>query len=539
MKSWFEVSTAGDTLVRAASRWPDLDALIFPDYRATYAQMLERSTEIARSLMAIGVAPREHVALLMPNCPDMLQAIFGCFLMGAIPVPINARFKSYELGHVLADAEAVAVLTTDLISEYADFVELLDGIDRPLPALRTRVMMGTSAPDGMMKRAAFLAAGNEVAEERVDALRTQIPIRAVAMMLYTSGTTANPKGCPLSHESIVRIAIAVQRRLELTTDDRMWDPLPMFHAGAILPFLACSYIGAAFVSQLHFKSAEALRMIAEEHVTFLYPLFPLVNEALLNDPGFATTDLSRVRASMNVAPPDVLKRSQAALPHAVQLSAYGITEGGGIVAYNYLSDTLEQRTETCGTPLDGLEVRVVDPETGVPVLPGVRGEIVIRGYGVFEGYHHDPAKTGESFDADGWFHTGDLGHHTPDGRLVYIGRTKDMLKVGGENVAAAEVESLLSTHAAVKIAQVVGVPDSRLQEVPAAFVEFKPGAAATESELIEFCRSRIASFKVPRYVRIVSEWPTSATKIQKYRLREQLMAELESAASGALLSASR
>src|SRR5260370_35201775 len=153
MKSWFEVSTAGDTLVRAASRWPGRDALIFPDYRASYAQMLERSTDVARSLLAIGVAPRQHVALLMPNCPDMLQAIFGCFLIGAIPVPINARFKSYELGHVLADAEAVALLTTDLISEYADFVELLDGIDRPLPALRTRVMLGTSAPDGMMKRA--------------------------------------------------------------------------------------------------------------------------------------------------------------------------------------------------------------------------------------------------------------------------------------------------------------------------------------------------------------------------------------------------
>jgi acyl-CoA synthetase (AMP-forming)/AMP-acid ligase II len=310
----------------------------------------------------------------------------------------------------------------------------------------------------------------------------------------------------------------------------------MFHAGAILPFLACMYVGATFLSHQHFMSGEALRLISDEKATFLYPLFPLVNEALLNDPGFATADLSHVRASMNVAPPDVLRRSQAALPHAIQLSAYGITEGGGIVCYNYLSDTLEQRTETCGLPMDGLEVRVVDRESALPLPRGEIGEIVIRGYGVFEGYHHDAAKTAESFDAEGWFHSGDLGRETADGRLVYVGRTKDMLKVGGENVAAAEVESLMSTHDAVKIAQVVGVPDARLLEVAAAFIELKPGTSATEAELIAFCRARIASFKVPRYVRFVAEWPTSATKIQKYRLREQLLAELDSASTTVLAS---
>jgi acyl-CoA synthetase (AMP-forming)/AMP-acid ligase II len=230
---------------------------------------------------------------------------------------------------------------------------------------------------------------------------------------------------------------------------------------------------------------------------------------------------------MNVAPPDVLRRSQAAMPHVVQLSAFGITEGGGIVCYNYMTDTLEQRTESCGLPMDGLEVRVVDRETAQPISPGEIGEIVIRGYGVFEGYYKDPEKTKASFDGDGWFHTGDIGIERPDGRLVYMGRTKDMLKVGGENVAAAEVESFLSTHPAVKIAQVVGVPDPRLDEVAAAFVELKPGAQATQEELIAHCRGKIASFKVPRYVRFVTEWPTSATKIQKYKLREAILKELE------------
>jgi acyl-CoA synthetase (AMP-forming)/AMP-acid ligase II len=527
MKEWAEISTAGDVLVKAAMLWPDREALVFLDSRQTFAQMLGRATSVARSLLALGVKPGDHVALLMPNCPEMVEAQYGAFLIGAIPVPINARFKAYELGHVLSDAEAVAILTTDLISEYADFVELLGKVELPLPRLRTKVMMSSSSPVGYMTRAEFDALASSIDESEVDTLRSRVMIRSVAIMLYTSGTTANPKGCPLTHESIVRIALSVNRRLELTGDDRFWDPLPMFHAGAILPILACWQVGATYLSMVHFKSSDALRMIGKEGVTWLYPLFPLINEALINDPAFPITDLSKVRASMNVAPPDVLRRSQAAMPHVVQLSAFGITEGGGIVCYNYMTDTLEQRTESCGLPMDGLEVRVVDRETAHPISPGEIGEIVIRGYGVFEGYYKDPEKTKASFDGDGWFHTGDIGIERPDGRLVYMGRTKDMLKVGGENVAAAEVESFLSTHPAVKIAQVVGVPDPRLDEVAAAFVELKPGAQATQEELIAHCRSKIASFKVPRYVRFVTEWPTSATKIQKYKLREAILKELE------------
>jgi acyl-CoA synthetase (AMP-forming)/AMP-acid ligase II len=527
MKQWVELTTAGDVLVKAAELWPDKEALVFLDSRQTYAQVLSGATGVARSLLALGVRPGDHVALLMPNCPEMVAAQFGCFLIGAIPVPINARFKSYELGHVLSDAEAVAILTTDLISEYADFVELLNDVAVPLPKLKTRVMMGSSSPAGFIRRADFAALAAGVDGSAVDELRQRVAIRSIAMMLYTSGTTANPKGCPLTHESIVRIALSVNRRLELNGDDRFWDPLPMFHAGAILPMLACWQVGAAYLSMVHFKSPDALGMIGREGVTWLYPLFPLINEALLTDPAFPNTDLSKVRASMNVAPPEVLRRSQAAMPHVVQLSAYGITEGGGIVCYNYMSDTLEQRTESCGLPMDGLEVTVVDRETALPIPAGQIGEIVIRGYGVFEGYYKDEAKTAASFDDAGWFHTGDLGVVRPDGRLVYMGRTKDMLKVGGENVAAAEVESYLSTHPAVKIAQVVGVPDPRLDEVAAAFIELKPGMQATEDEIIAHCQGNIASFKVPHYVRFVSEWPTSATKIQKYKLRESILEELQ------------
>jgi fatty-acyl-CoA synthase len=227
---------------------------------------------------------------------------------------------------------------------------------------------------------------------------------------------------------------------------------------------------------------------------------------------------------LNVAPVDQLRSMQAALPHAVQIGSYGCTEVGGVVAYNELEDDLDQRLTTCGRPFPGIEVQVVDPDTQTPLPPGAPGEILVRGYSLFDGYHKDPEQTAAVLDAEGWFHTGDLGSLDDGGRISYRGRLKDMLKVGGENVAAAEIESFLCNHPAVKIVQVVGMPDDRLVEVPVAFVELHDGETVGADELIAFCTGRIASFKVPRQVRFVDQWPMSATKIQKFRLRQQLQA---------------
>jgi fatty-acyl-CoA synthase len=210
----------------------------------------------------------------------------------------------------------------------------------------------------------------------------------------------------------------------------------------------------------------------------------------------------------------------------VQVSAYGCTELGGIVAMNDPAEDAESRATTCGPPFPGVELRIVDPETGEVVPTGERGEIVGRGPGMFEGYHNDPERNAEAIDPDGFFHTGDVGSLDAAGNVSFHGRTKDMLKVGGENVACLEIESFLATHPAVRLAQVVGIPDTRLVEVPAAFVQLEPGHTATEEELIEYFRGQVASFRIPRHVRFVEEWPMSATKVQKFRLREQLVAEL-------------
>jgi fatty-acyl-CoA synthase len=263
--------------------------------------------------------------------------------------------------------------------------------------------------------------------------------------------------------------------------------------------------GATLLLMTHFDADVALRMLDEERVTINYATFPAIAQALLNHPAYHPDRWRDVRIVNNVAPPDTLRAMQAQMPHSVQISAYGCTECGGVVAFNDPDDTLEQRCTTSGVPFEGVEVEIRDLDSGAPAARGERGEIVVRGYCVFDGYHRDPEHTARAFDEAGWFHTGDIGALTLDGRIRYLGRVKDMLKVGGENVAAIEIESYLATHPAVSIAAVVGVPDPKYVEVAAAFIELRPGHDSTEEEIVEFCRLGLARFKVPQYVRFVDE----------------------------------
>jgi acyl-CoA synthetase (AMP-forming)/AMP-acid ligase II len=295
----------------------------------------------------------------------------------------------------------------------------------------------------------------------------------------------------------------------------------------------CFDLGATLISMLHFEPGAALAQIEKERATWLYTVFPPIAMALIRHPDMAERDLSAVRGLLNVAPPDTLRLMQDAFRPAVQVGGhFGMTECAGAITCNEWEASEEHQAETCGPGLPGVEVRVVDPETGAPLGPHQTGELQIRGYGVFEGYYRQPEQTAEMFDAEGWLRSGDQGRMDDDGRVTYLGRLKDMLKVGGENVAPSEIESHLSTHPAVKLVQVVGAPDERLDEVPAAFIELVPGRDLSAEDAVEFCRGQIASFKVPRHVRFVSseEWPMSATKIQKFRLQERIAKELKEAA---------
>jgi acyl-CoA synthetase (AMP-forming)/AMP-acid ligase II len=524
VRPWSEAVTLGDLLLKAAARAPAADAIVFPEERLSYGELEARARALAGGLIGLGVKRNDRVGVLMANSPDAIASMFAVALAGAVVVPINTRYRAVELPFVVSDAGVKVVLTSDRIDDYVDLLGLLhealpglaeapDPHDLQLdgaPALRSVVVLGGARRPGTLSES-DLAAPTDELEFRRAAAR----VRDDALLLYTSGTTSLPRGCRLTHEAIVRNWATVAQILDLGAGERIWAPCPLFHLGAIGPLIAATSVAATFLSDTWFVPARALQLIQAERATHLYPAYPPITQGLIDQPAFARADLSSARVMLNVGPADLLRQMQAAMPNVVQLSLYGSTEGGGAITYSQLDDDLEARVTTCGVPLAGAEVRIADD-----------GEILVRSFGLFDGYANDPEKTAAAFDEDGWYRTGDRGAIDAQGRLIFMGRLKDMLKVGGENVAAAEIESLLSTHPAVKLVQAVGVPDPRLEEVPAVFVELRHGQTAEEQELIAFCRERIARFKVPRYVRFVSEWPMSATKIQKAPLRERLIAEL-------------
>lgn len=530
------VSTIGDLLLSAADQVPDRPVLIFPDVRHSYASLVNAAYARAQGLRALGVGSGDAVGLLMPNCLEYMELLLGCQLLGALAVPMNARYRASELTYVIDNADLKVLVASDLVSEYVDFADLLHvslpqlahaDSSQPLqiaaaPTLNHAVMFGATEPAGFIPQGRFEALAETVSRDTINVLRARVRVEQPAIMMYTSGTTANPKGCPLSHALLTRNGANMNReRYFLTSDDVFWAPLPMFHMASVLPFLACLDAGAALASMTYFEAGAALAMMGRDQASIAFPAFPTITNDLINHPNFASTDFSRLRRINNVAPIESLRKFQDAFAPAVQTGAYGLTEAGGVIAFNHPDESLESRLTTCGVPFPGVEVQITNPDTFEPLSTDDRGELWVRGYCVFDGYHKSPEKNAEAFQ-DGWFRTGDLCSVNDKGAISYHGRIKDMLKVGGENVAAIEIESHLSKHPAVQLAQVIGKPDARLQEVPVAFVELTPGAKANADELIAHCKDEMASFKVPREVHFVSEWPMSSTKVQKFRLKDLL-----------------
>jgi fatty-acyl-CoA synthase len=297
--------------------------------------------------------------------------------------------------------------------------------------------------------------------------------------------------------------------------------------------IACLDAGTALLAMSHFEPEGALDLIQHEQATWLYPAFQAIVQDLLDAPSFPARHLPQVRMVMCVGLPPLLRRIQAAFPQAELLSTYGSTETGGVITYHEPDATRDQRATTCGTPYRGIEVAIKDPASEQHLPAGEQGEILVRGFSVLEGYLNEPQATAAALDQDGWLHTGDLGLIDADGHVVYRGRLKEMIKVGGENVSCSEVEAVLAEHPAVAVVHVVPAPDLRLEQVVAAFVQLRPGATATAEELIGFCRGQIASFKVPRYVRFVDEWPMSVTKVRKADLETRIAGDLAASQASA------
>lgn len=536
------IYTLGALLRSSAASHADSPALIFPDRKVSYRQLNESARAWARTFIALGIKPGDNVGILLTTRPEFVELLFGIVMAGAVAVPVNARYQASELGFLVRDADLVLMVTTGRVADSLDFGERLVAAlpslrhaDDPrklsldeAPKLQSIICLDQPCPSYLVSAADALDAGRQVDEAQVDARIDAVVPQDVGLILYTSGTTANPKGALIRHRAQVGNSRNLGIRYEVTGADKVWSPLPIFHIAGILPMVMILDKGGAYMTIPHFEAGAALEMLGREKATIAYPSFVTIMQDLITHPTFKDTDLASLRvmnSNFAVQPAWIKEAVTAAMPHTTQVGTYGLTEAAGTVSTSRLTDSYEQRTGRCGVPLDEWEVRIVDVESGRDCGVDERGEIVVRGPNMLKGYYNAPDKTAEVI-RNGWFHTGDIGSIDADGQMMFHGRTKDMLKVGGENVAAAEIEAMLQTHPAVKLAQVVGIPHDRYVEVPAAFVELTEGHSATEDELIQHCRGQLASFKLPRHVRMVSEWPMSTSKIQKFRLRSQLIEEL-------------
>lgn len=516
-------TTVPDLLDARAADAPD-QGIVFPDGRVSYPELADRTRRLAAALWAHGVRPGDRVGVLLHGGLDSVLTWLATSRTGAVAVPVNVRFRAAELRRLLADADLAVLLTGGAFAGVlAEALPELGGSAPPVV-----VLDDGPVPEGATGRAAFEAAADEGAAAAIEGAQAALGPDDPAVMLYTSGTTSGPRGCLHSHASLVHVGASLARRLELTPDDRFWTPLPMFHCGGLDVALTALAAGCGMVHVGTFEPGRALRQLVEERCTVAFPAFETIWLPVLDHPDFAAADLSALRLVLNVGTPERMRSMQARVPDAVQISCMGMTESMGFCCVGSPADPAERRATTCGTPLPGMEVRVVDPATGAEVPPGTPGEFRFRGVSRMLAYHRDPELTARRIDADGWFASGDQVVADGSGALRFLTRLDDRLKIGGENLAATELEGFLCEHPAVGIVQVVGAPDARYGEVAAAFVQLRPGASATEQDIVDHCLGRISTFKVPRYVRFVAdgEWPMSGTKVQKFRLRARIAEEL-------------
>jgi fatty-acyl-CoA synthase len=517
--------TIGANLRRTAERVGDRDALVVraQGYRATYRELWDQTTVLARALLASGVRPRDRVGIWAPNRFEWVVTQYATARVGAILVNVNPAYRATELRYTLTQS-GVSLLLLARAFRATDYVATLDEVRADCPALREAVVLD-DAWDALLDRARL--ASDDALAEREAALQFDDPIN----IQYTSGTTGFPKGATLSHHNILNNGFFIGEALGYTERDRVCIPVPFYHCfGMVLGNLACTTHGACMVIPGEaFDPLTALETAAAERCTALYGV-PTMFIAELAHERFGEFDLSSLRTGIMAGSPcpvEVMRKVQALMHMPEVTICYGMTETSPVSTQSDRADPLEKRVSTVGRVHPHVELKVVDPATGAVVPRGMPGELCTRGYSVMLGYWNDDAATAEAIDAAGWMHTGDLATMDADGYVNIVGRIKDMIIRGGENVYPREVEEYLYTHPDVVDVQVIGVPSERYGEEVMAWVRLRPGAAPSVDALADYCRGRIASYKVPRFWKFVDEFPTTVTgKVQKFRMREMAIAEL-------------
>ncbi len=535
MTDWYPKRRFGDLPTEMALKFPEREALVFKQQRYTFAELSREVDRAAKGLMALGVEPGDHVSLWLNNRAEWLFLMFGLAKVGAVQVPINTRFRSRDLEYVVRQSDSAVLITHD-VSGPIDYLAMVrEVIDLPaegslvkdsdFPELKRVVIVGTGEYPGTTSWSAALREADSVADTELEARAQSVDPDDPVLIMYTSGTTGFPKGVVHSHK-LIRNVEERAYRMAYTENDVILNYLPLFHAfgyseGALVSMLT----GAKQVLTETFDPDEALDLAECERATIAHG-FEAHMQGLADAQEAKPRDLSSFRtgifaAGMHSATP-VVRRGARLLSPLKAVSGYGMTERWVGVAQGALDDDEQHRFETSGYPLPGHELRIVDPESGAELPPGVPGELRVKGYGIMLGYYKKPKETAECYDEDGWFCTGDMAERHADGYIRFLGRYKDMLKVGGENVDPMEVEGLLLEHPAIQQVAVVGLSDARLTEVPVAFAARKSGADIDADAVIDYCRGKVASFKIPRHVIFIEEFPMTASgKIRKVELRAE------------------
>jgi fatty-acyl-CoA synthase len=523
--------TIGANLGRTVARWPDREALVSraEGVRMTWSQLADAVDEVARGLLGAGLRAGDRLGIWSPNRHEWTLVQYATARIGVILVNVNPAYRTSELEYVLRQSGCRMLVAAESFKT-SDYRAMVGEVAGELGALERVVFLGGS------EWAALLDGGRAVDRARVEEVGASLAPDDPINIQYTSGTTGFPKGATLTHRNILNNGFFVGEYCSYSEADRVCIPVPFYHCfGMVMGNLACSSHGATMVIPAPgFDPGATLAACAEERCTSLYGV-PTMFIAMLDDPGFADCDLASLRTGIMAGSPcpvEVMRRVMD-LMHMSEVSiAYGMTETSPVSCQTAGDDPIDKRVATVGRVLPHLEVQIVDPGTGEIVPRGeTPGELCTRGYSVMAGYWEDPERTAEAIDAEGWMHTGDLATMDADGYVAIVGRIKDLVIRGGENVYPREVEEFLYAHPDIADVQVIGVPDERLGEELMAWVIRRPDAGALDEAAVRaFCEGRIAHYKVPRYVRFVDAFPMTVTgKVQKYRMREQAAAELAAA----------
>ena len=536
--------TIGGFFDRVAEKYPDNKALILRHQGVewTYAELQHRVDQLASGLLALGIAPGDRVGIWGPNSAELVLTQLATAKIGVIMVCINPAYRLYELEYALNKVECKALITDESFKT-SDYLGMLNTLapeleycapgalaSTKLPKLKHVIRMGTSSSAGMHNFDQICELATDADRAALLRLQTQLKPDDAINIQFTSGTTGNPKGATLSHCNILNNGYLTGEAMRLTPADKLCIPVPLYHCfGMVLAVLACVSHGATMVFPGEaFDPQQTLQTVQDERCTALHGV-PTMFITELDHPNFSSFDLSSLRTGIMAGAPcpiEVMKRVISDMHMRDILIAYGQTELSPINNITLPDDSLERRTETVGRAMPWVEVKVID-EAGHVVPVGEKGEICTRGYSVMQGYWNDPEKTAETIDAAGWLHSGDIATMDAFGYVRIVGRIKDMIIRGGENVYPREVEEFLYQHPAISEVQVFGIPDKKMGEEVCAWVQVNEGATLSADDIKAFCKDQITHFKIPRHIRFVSEYPMTVTcKIQKFVMRDEMLASL-------------